>query len=311
MATTIPPITALPPPPSTSNPATFDQLADPFVQALQGLSTELGAFRTAANTLGGEVETNAGAAQQAASTAINAPGTASTSTTSNTISLGSKTFTVQTGKAWAVGQVVNIARTSNPATSRMQAVITSYNSGNGALVVSVIAGTILGGGGTHTDWTITLSGSAVPMMVVDRAYNEQSGINVLAATIPYDNTTPQSNEGTLYHQASITPKSTTNRIRVRAQCPFGSSWQGADAGTLAIFVSGETSARWAVTQLIPDGGIGMLFCEVEYVPGSTAAQSVAVRIGCNAGSIIPNGNRFSIDLGGKMKSTLVLEEITA
>jgi hypothetical protein len=78
--------------------------------------------------------------------------TSATSTTSNTIGTGSKSFTVETGKGFIAGQSLTIARTSAP-TNRMFAVITSYNSGTGALVVDSQG---VEGSGTFTDWSITL-----------------------------------------------------------------------------------------------------------------------------------------------------------
>lgn len=80
-----------------------------------------------------------------------------TSVTSNTIGTGSKSFTVQTGKGFAAGQSIVIARTSAP-TNRMFCVVTSYNSGTGALVVTSQA---FEGAGTFTDWTISPTLNAV------------------------------------------------------------------------------------------------------------------------------------------------------
>jgi hypothetical protein len=73
-----------------------------------------------------------------------------TSTTSNTIGTGSKSFTVQTGKGFIEGMSLSIARTSAP-TNRMFCVVVSYNSGTGALVVTSQA---FEGSGTFTDWSI-------------------------------------------------------------------------------------------------------------------------------------------------------------
>jgi hypothetical protein len=83
--------------------------------------------------------------------------TNSNSVTSNTIGTGSKSFTVDTGKAYFAGQSLTIARTSAP-TNRMFAVVDSYNSGTGALVVTSQA---FEGSGTFTDWTITLGFNGV------------------------------------------------------------------------------------------------------------------------------------------------------
>lgn len=168
-------ITPLPTPPSRQDPSNFAARADAFLGALPTFTTEANALAAdvnnkqvtatnAANTAttqagiattqAGIATTQAGIATSAASTAVNAPGTSSTSTTSLTISIGTKNLTIQTGKAYAVGQPVLIARTSAPSTTWMAGNITAYNSGTGALTVEVV---MKEGTGTFTDWTISLT----------------------------------------------------------------------------------------------------------------------------------------------------------
>ncbi|MFN9251587.1 MAG: hypothetical protein ACK58O_11110, partial [Brevundimonas sp.] len=75
-------------------------------------------------------------ASSSAATAVNAPGTSATSTTSLTIGTGSKSLTVQTGKRFVIGQWVTITSTASPA-NWMHGQITAYTSGTGALLVNV------------------------------------------------------------------------------------------------------------------------------------------------------------------------------
>ncbi len=110
------------------------------------------------------VVAKAAAAAASAASALNAPGTNATSTSSLTIGTGAISLTLaQTGKAFSVGQSVNISRTSAPATTAMWGIITAFNSGTGAMTVQVGAGQFLGSG-TFTDWTVSLtaSGTGVP-----------------------------------------------------------------------------------------------------------------------------------------------------
>lgn len=129
------PITAPPAIPQITDPATFSVRAQDWVvwQAEQ-LYPEIIA--------------------QSALLALSLSGT---SVTSNTIETGSKSFTVQTSKGFAAGQSIVIARTS-ASTNRMFCVVTSYNSGTGALVVTSQA---FEGTGTFTDWTISPTLNAV------------------------------------------------------------------------------------------------------------------------------------------------------
>lgn len=97
----------------------------------------------------------ANAAASSALTAVNAPGTSATSTTSATIGMGSKSLTIQAGKSLVPGMTIVAADTAAPDTNAMTGIITSYNSGTGALVFTVSIPPI--GSGTKTAWTVSLS----------------------------------------------------------------------------------------------------------------------------------------------------------
>ena len=140
------PITALPTPPTRADATNFNARADAFLSALP-------AFANEANTLASEVNGYASNAAASAASAVNAPGTSATSTSSIGIGTGSKSLTVQTGKAFVVGQWVTITNSAN-ASNWMHGQITGYTSGTGALVVNVTA---VGGTGTYAAWTIGLS----------------------------------------------------------------------------------------------------------------------------------------------------------
>ena len=75
-----------------------------------------------------------------------------TSTTSNTIGNGAKTFTVGTGLSYTPTQDVTI---SYDASKHMHAEVTTYNSGTGVLVVDVKNHT---GAGTFAAWTVNVGG---------------------------------------------------------------------------------------------------------------------------------------------------------
>ena len=111
-------------------------------------------YRDSAQGYAATATTKAAEAAASAATAASAPGTAGTSTTSMTIGTGTKSFTTQTGKAFAIGASVQIARTSAP-TNWMNGVVSAYDSGTGAMTVESAAAN---GSGTYTDWTISVSG---------------------------------------------------------------------------------------------------------------------------------------------------------
>jgi len=78
----------------------------------------------------------------------------STSTTSNSIGTGSKTFTVESAKPYQAGTPLRIADAAAPSTNFMDTVVTSYS--GTSLVVNSIG---YGGSGTKTSWTINIGGA--------------------------------------------------------------------------------------------------------------------------------------------------------
>ena len=79
-----------------------------------------------------------------------------TSTTSLAISIGSKSLTIQTGKAFLANtHFVSLVSNANSA-NFMAGMVTASNSATGALTVNVTA---TGGSGTLADWNISLSGN--------------------------------------------------------------------------------------------------------------------------------------------------------
>jgi len=132
---TLPVVTALPTPPSRADaPATFNARADAFLDALPTFQAELNAYRDALPST------------------ITGTDYAATSSTSVAIATGSKSFTIETGKSFQIGQSVRVASTANPA-NYMDGQVTAHNNGTGALTVNVTA---IGGTGTIAAWTIAL-----------------------------------------------------------------------------------------------------------------------------------------------------------
>ena len=173
--TTPPSITAAPTPaPQRNDRTTFSGRVDAFVTWISAAVAEFSAvatnaynnavsafdsavaalaYKDTATTQAGIATAQAAAASASAQTAVNAPGTSATSTTSLTIDAISKTLTIQTGKSIVPSMYVVIAQTSATSNSMVR-VVNTYDAGTGAL--TVLAGSFEGGG-THTDWTISLT----------------------------------------------------------------------------------------------------------------------------------------------------------
>lgn len=210
-------ITELPeaPDPAIHGLQEFPIVAAASVLAQKGLPPQLNAFATQANAL--ELNVNekeastveaatiagqaaaiaiekAAAAESSALAAVNAPGTSGTSATNLTVGAGTKSLITQVGKNWIVGQPVVISRTSAPATTRMAGVITAYNSGTGAMDISV-SGTGFLGAGDFADWTIALAGSGdaslsprriVQLKVMDDTTGLTAGDGKVIFCVPFE-----------------------------------------------------------------------------------------------------------------------------
>jgi hypothetical protein len=85
------------------------------------------------------------------------PNWSATSTTSNNTNTGSHTWTIQTGLTISGGQSVTIRASLGDGAITETASVTSYNSGTGALVLSVT--TTSTSGQTVTSWTFTHAGT--------------------------------------------------------------------------------------------------------------------------------------------------------
>lgn len=83
------------------------------------------------------------------------PAVATTSSSANTISTGTKTFTIPAGVAFAPGSIVIAADAANPAANFLVGTVVSYE--GTTLTLSVPAGGT-GGGGTISDWSLSISG---------------------------------------------------------------------------------------------------------------------------------------------------------
>lgn len=114
------------------------------------------AATSATQTASDVISANAAAAAAAASAAMAAGILIGSSTTSNGIATGSKTYAVGTGLAFGIGQFVVAASTASPANNNYGQV-TAYTGGNVTINVTQANGT-----GTFTAWTISTSGPPGP-----------------------------------------------------------------------------------------------------------------------------------------------------
>ncbi len=256
------PITALPAPPTRSDATNFNARADAFLSALPTFATE-------ANSLASEVNGYASNAAASAATATNAPGTSATSTTSLAIGTGTKALTVQTGKAFVVGQWVTVTSTATPA-NWMHGQITAYTSGTGALTVNVTA---VGGSGTYAAWTIGLSApsQSSAALLSTSSYADPAWLTSLSAS---------KLTGTVTIAGGGTGAGTGADARTNLDVPSRSG-VGA-SGTWGISISGNAASANTATTATVAGTANALNTSGNYQLGSlgvgTAASGVAGEI---------------------------------
>jgi hypothetical protein len=167
-------------------------------------------------------------------------------------------------------------------------------------------------GATWSAWQQVAIGQT-SAVVVDRVHAAYSSNTPLGNVIPYDDTIPQSTEGTEILSVSITPKSSTNRLRVTFS-GFGAS-EATDAIIIAaIFANSGSNALAAGATTAPEDTQNptRLFLQHEFVAGSTSAMIIKVRIGGSTSSTLSmNGTTSARRFGGVAASTLIVEELSA
>jgi hypothetical protein len=166
-------------------------------------------------------DASADAAAASASSALNAPGTNATSTTSLAIGTGSKAFTIQTGKAYVVGQTLVAASAADPA-NYMAGQVTAHNSGTGALTILVSQ---TGGSGTKTDWVISMAA------IVSSTLPTQTGN---AGKVLGTNGTAASWVATLVPANNLSDIVTPSTARTNLGLAIGTNVQAYDAGLQSI-----------------------------------------------------------------------------
>jgi hypothetical protein len=131
-----------------------------------------------------------------------------------------------------------------------------------------------------------------------------------AATIPIDNTTPQSSEGTELLTQAFTPKSASSTLVVDVTLVLGCT-TSVDTGAIALFQDSGTDAI-AANAVSLSGFADPKTLRYEVASGSTTARTFKVRAGCNTNTLLFNGvNTVGAIMNGLCQSFISITEIAA
>jgi hypothetical protein len=144
-----------------------------------------------------------------------------------------------------------------------------------------------------------------------RTVRSQSNTYVsVSATIPGDDTIPQSGEGTEVLSVSITPQSASNILYVDV---FIHAATGSGAtGSAALFKDSEADARQAQS-MVGAGADPLCILAFTYAmtAGSTALTTFKVRIGPTSSAMYFNGFVGARRFGGAQASYIRVTEVAA
>lgn len=151
-----------------------------------------------------------------------------------------------------------------------------------------------------------VTASALSSILTKSQYQETSAIVSVVTTIPLDSSKPQVTEGTQVATLTVTPRNTTDKIRIAYSCVYSVT-----SGLYATFALFRGDDATGAVQTITDIGrnaSGTQNCNMEYffVPTSLTPITFTVRAGTNGGgAIYINGDTAGASLyGGSSKAYL-------
>jgi len=171
----------------------------------------------------------------------------------------------------------------------------------GPTTASIISASVFIGDGSQ----LTGTGGGLVRQVLTAEYAAYIETNLL---IPVDDTPPLISEGVELLSLSITPSSTSNRIRVDVSVPQAAS-DAVVSAMIALF-RGSTCIDMGLVTISTNGYRATLSLSLVDSPATTSPVVYSVRFGCgNAGVISINGHGGVRVFGGTSKAAIILTEI--
>lgn len=177
--------------------------------------------------------------------------------------------------------------------------IVGNNSGGASVPLALTAAQVL-----------TLLGISVTGKIAQLVHSFDGAVATGTTTIPWDDTIPQSTEGTQFYSVAITPTNASSKILGLAVLNWTAS--ASNQLTAAIFKDSVADAiaaatTWPVGATTYSGTLMFPFCETA---GNMTARTYKLRAGgASTNTLTINGSSAARKLGGIMVSGLFLFEV--
>jgi len=165
-----------------------------------------------------------------------------------------------------------------------------------------------------TDGAVTLAklDPAVKSGSIVQVVNYQTGAVSSGTTlIPFDDTIPQSSEGTQFMSVAITPKSATNKLII--DVILNGTYSVIAVIMVCLFQDSTANAlasSWHYDSI--GGGPKNIIVRYEMTAGTTSLTTFKVRAGGNnAGTLTFNGTSGNRFLGGALISSITITEVAS
>jgi len=192
--------------------------------------------------------------------------------------------------------------------------VTLSSGGSNTYTMPAATGTLVSRDSTDTltNKDLTSSTNTFPTgMAVQQVSTLSTAVATGTTLIPFDDTIPQSGEGTEFMTCTITPKSTTNILIIQVVV-FGSN-SNANGIIAALFQDSTANALAAdATYQATATGTATIPLTYTMAAGTTSATTFKVRAGSqNAGTFTFNGSAGGRIFGAITKSSIVITEYKA
>ncbi len=145
--------------------------------------------------------------------------------------------------------------------------------------------------------------------VVQTVNTQTSALFTTSTVMPHDDTIPQNTEGAEIITRSITPTSSTNKLKITMNLFASNSTAGA-AISMALFQDTTANAVAATSSLA--SGTGATECiSLTYfmTAGTTSSTTFKMRVGPSSGTVSVNGTSGVRLFGGVASTSITIEEI--